>query len=177
MITFTFSERDIEDILSKECSKFLGVKFLARQLSIPVGIIDLLVASKINAGIYYVVEIKKGLLDPSAYVQVLRYSKWLNSEYSKEGKRRFIPVLVGEHLSPSLDTLVDFFEDDYWSIRRLHQPLYRLFKIDPVRGISFDYSSTSQQSVKPGELEYCHISAKCEEADYLAYRVYQAEVS
>lgn len=177
MISYTFSERDIEDILSLNCQKFLGVRYLARQVATPVGIIDMIAIGRAGAGIYYVVEIKKGLLDPAAYVQVLRYSKWLNSEYSKQGKRRFIPVLVGEHLSPSLDTLVEYFEDDYWSISRLQQPLYRLFKIDPIAGISFDYSGTSQQSVKPGEIGYCHISAKCEEADYLAYRAYQTEVS
>src|SRR5580698_6293371 len=111
-IQLVCTEKDIEDILEQHCERMLGIKFLARQFRTTVGVVDIIAKHPYIPGVYYVVEIKRDILDPVAYIQALRYAKWLNSERSKIGKRKFIPVIIGEQLQSTLNFLCQHFDHE-----------------------------------------------------------------
>jgi len=88
-------EQDVETCSNKTQDHYLGVKYVTRQMRTPVGVLDVLARHPECPVVHYVIEIKKGTIDSAAYVQVLRYAKYLNSERSKDGRRLFVPVLIG----------------------------------------------------------------------------------
>lgn len=149
MIKIDCKESDIEDILAKHLDEKLNIKYLDRQYRTPVGIIDIIAKSHTDKNCYYVIEIKNGTLGSDAYAQVLRYCNWMNSEESKDGKRYFIPLLIGDFLSEQLNHLCDYFDDDGgYGRHNIKDVLYRCFKFDPMTGISFNYHSTTQMECK-----------------------------
>jgi hypothetical protein len=178
-IQFNCSERYIEDVLANNCEHFLDLKFIARQFQTDVGIIDLIARHPEDRESYFVIELKRGVIDPQAYVQVVRYANWLNSEYSKDGRRKFFPVLIGESLSSTLDHVCAYFDTDQClNLANIYRPSYRLFKFDPMTGISFAWFSTGQQAAadKP-QLQHCHISALSEQLEYANYSLERVDAN
>lgn len=157
MIELSYSEKDIEDILFQHSEKFLDIRAIKRQYPTKVGVVDLIAQSTSDKDVFFVIEIKKDFLDCYAYCQVLRYSNWLNSEKSKNGKRKFFPVLIGKDLSADLYHLCDYFEEDH-SLSLIYKPTYRLFHFDPLQGVSFTYVNTEQNKIVTKIHEFCHIS-------------------
>jgi hypothetical protein len=172
-IELVCDEKAIEDVLWDHCNHYLGLKPIARQYRTSVGIIDLLARHPISPNIYFVIEIKRGTLDSHAYTQVLRYCKWLNSEQSKNGQRIFFPILVGEQLSTNLDHLCNFFDvDSYSSVPAIHNVAYRLFKFDPLAGITFNYLSVSQRDAASLYFEnHCHVAQLDERASLAEWQL------
>lgn len=160
-IQLVYTEKDIEDILEQHCERMLGIKFVTRQFRTEVGIADIIAKHPDISGVYYVVEIKRGILDPDAYAQALRYAKWLNSEMSKDGRRSFIPIIIGEQLQSTLNFLCAFFDHEFQcGIANIHDVSYRLFEFDPLSGVSFSWFSKEQEACD--NLRYsrhCHITA------------------
>lgn len=158
-IQLVYTEQDIEDILEANCEHMLGVRFLTRQFRTTVGVVDVLAKHAYVPNVYYVIEIKKGTLDPAAYAQAMRYAKWLNSERSKGGKRKFIPIIIGEHLQSTLNHLCNYFDHEYQcNVSNIHDVAYRLFRFDPLRGVAFSWHSVEQAGCEALRIEcHCHI--------------------
>jgi len=138
------TEKDIEDVLCENMKEFLGLRFVARQAQTPAGVIDIIAAAK---DVFYVIELKRDTIDTHAYAQVMRYCNYLNFNKSKNGKRVFAPLLIGEHLSGELYRNVKQFEEsgENFKAYHLHIPEYALFQFNPLSGISFSYYSPAQQ--------------------------------
>lgn len=144
-IQLQYLEKDIEDLLEEDCEHYLGLKFICRQFRTPVGIIDV-IAKHPEMGTYYVIEIKQGRLTPAAYVQVIRYAKWLNSEESKNGKRLFIPLVVGRSLDDELKTICELFDkNNHHSVENVNEVSYRLFNLDPKNGVFFNCQDRAER--------------------------------
>ena len=158
-IQLSYVEKDVEDLIEQNAEHYLGIKFITRQFRMPVGIIDVIAKEKEDSRVYYVIEIKNGPIDASAYVQVVRYAKWLNSESAKHGRRIFVPVLIGNNLSYDLTAICEYF---YPGTGEFHthygRVYYRLFNFDPIRGVSFAWSSNLQKEHRDKKgYEYSHI--------------------
>ena len=153
------SEQDIEDILEEHCGHYLGLRFITRQFRTPVGIIDIIAKHPAVENSYFVIELKRHTLDASAYLQTIRYARWMNSEMSKNGKRFFTPMIIGQSLHPDLSHICDYFEiDDYPDVPTMHRLRYRLFNFDPLKGFCFDWHSTEQETASNAFLEqFCHL--------------------
>lgn len=143
-----FSEKELEDFLCKDgnLKKYLGLRFVARQVSIPpIGIIDIL-AFDWDSKSWVIIELKKDLLDTSALCQglaYLNYYKYLSNH--KGNKRKFKLLLIGQNLDSSLYKNTHFFNNslsDSWDI------YYTLFSLDFASGIDFRYPSRQQQAIE-----------------------------
>lgn len=135
-IRFDISEKDVEDVLFYGMKQFLNMTPIVRQFNTPVGIID--VIAKASENVYFIIELKKDTLNASAVCQVLRYCRYMNGEHSKDGKRIFLPLIIGKNLHEELFDLVEYCEapecrglQDYGKI------FYTLYDIDPMSGFSF----------------------------------------
>lgn len=172
-IEINCKESDIEDILCEHADKMLGVKFLKRQYRTPVGVIDILAKSNVIKDCFYVIEIKNTTLNPDAYTQVLRYSNWMNKEESKDGRRYFIPVLVGRFLNENLCHLCEYFsDDDYYGRHNIRDVFYRCYDFNPISGVSFEYYSIAQKNC--GSMYsslYDHFCSIEEDLDYAKYQI------
>jgi hypothetical protein len=155
MLKIDGSEKDIEDVLEEHSERLLGLKFLCRQFRTKVGIIDIIAKDPINPHIYYVIELKRGTLDSSGYVQVLKYASWMNSEFSKGCARLFLPLLIGESLHQELHHICDYWggsgssnhsydSPSSWLLKESLSPQYRCFSFDPISGVSFNFRSERQ---------------------------------
>lgn len=133
------SEKDLEDFLVSNIQKYHpDLKIIKRQFRTACGIIDLLAKdTSLSYGnnVYVVIELKIGELDASAVCQVLRYTQYLNSEMSKNGKRFFYPLLIGSSVSEEISKLVCFYNDEY---NDTFYCMYDLFSFD-LKGINFGY--------------------------------------
>jgi len=146
----TFSERELEDFLctGKNLEKYLGLKFIARQVNIaPAGIIDILAYHE-NSDIWVIIELKKDLLDLSALVQGLSYlrfyqstKKYITDYKSFQRSRKFCLLLIGNHLDTPLHKVVKNFSDNEFSDNEI---MYSLFNINFEEGISFKFYNKSQ---------------------------------
>jgi Endonuclease NucS len=172
-IQLTYLEKDIEDLLEKNCPYYLGLKFITRQFHTPNGIVDVIAKHPENHDIYYVIEIKKDTLDSQALTQVLRYSKWLNSEYSKEGKRLFLPLLIGNSISQEIYQICEYFEpDEHCSLDSYHKILYRAFDFNPYRGVSFEYFGSLQKKYnKSLEIKHNHIQSTIDRYEIMEWKL------
>ena len=140
-IEINASEDTVEQILKDNCKKFLGLRFVDNQIQTPAGIIDIL-ARHPQSGTYFVVEIKKDTLDTHALAQVLKYTKFMNTNKTKGGKRLFVPLLVGRHLSEELNKCVYHYESD--DGHSAHDIYYTLYGFDLMEGLLFNYYASSQ---------------------------------
>lgn len=179
-IQLVYNEKDIEDILVEDCPHFIGLKYIRRQFRIPVGIIDILAKGIENRGTYYVVEIKKGKLDASAFAQVLRYSQWLTSEFSKDGRRAFIPLLIGQELGDDIVHLCEYFEpEEHPGVCYYGRVFYRLFDFCPRSGVTFTWYNNIQrryrESLVNGFHPYSRLEMDLSDAQYELYCREQAE--
>jgi len=144
-IELVYQEKDVEDLLEQDCMGYIGLDFVARQLRTAVGIVDVIAAHPEIENLKYVIEIKKGALDSSAYTQVLKYTNWLNSEESDGGKILYLPMLIGTHLTGDLPALcINFDVDEHYTVAFYNQVTYRLFSFDPKKGVCFAWCSTNQ---------------------------------
>lgn len=147
-IQITYIEKDIEDLLEEDCEHYVGLKFITRQFRTPVGIIDVIARQphyNRRFKMYYVIEIKKGTLDAAAYVQLVRYTNWLNSERSKDGNRIFVGVLIGSSLAEDLIKVCEYFDPSEHGWHTTYRKIfYRIFKFDPKRGVGFFWSNNAQ---------------------------------
>jgi len=142
-------ERDIEDFLCEDLGGYLDLHLIDRQVNTPAGIIDILAKSE---KFYYVIELKKGVIDAHALAQVLRYTNYLNDNKSKNGKRFFVPVLIGSHLADGLQRSVYYLETDNESEAFISRVFYRCFDFSPKEGIRFNFFDVTQQAYEEAHL-------------------------
>lgn len=149
-IQLQYLEKDIEDLLEKNCEHYLGLQFIKRQFRTSVGIVDVIAKhpdSSWKMPVYFVIEIKQKSLDSSSYTQVLRYTKWLNSEKSKGGKRLFLPLLIGRFLDRELRTICEYFDPGiHCGMDDINRMTYRIFNFDPHKGITFEWCDPHQEA-------------------------------
>lgn len=140
----TFSERELEDFLctGKNLEKYLDLKFIARQVNIPpVGIVDILAYSK-DSSCFVIIELKRDLLDSSAFIQGLSYLRYYQEVRSfnlihRKRSRRFALLLVGQNLSHDLIKVVSPAEYDCHFFN--YAVYYKLFSVDFQKGVNFGY--------------------------------------
>ena len=170
-IKFDVSEKDIEQYLYYNSEKFLGLNRVAQQFKTNFGIVDLIFRHPIEKNIYFVCELKKEQLDCHAYCQVIRYSQYLNANFSKDGERTFIPLLIGKNLSGELNQIVYLFDKEY--LTNPHIVRYALFGFDVFSGLSFDFYVKKQIEFEE-EIKSCGwIDAMIEKMDFLEYEKYR----
>jgi hypothetical protein len=150
MIKIECEERDIEDFLCADINKHLGLRLIGRQINTPAGIIDILAYSK-DQGVYFVVELKKNYLNAIAFVQVIRYSNYLNCNFSK-GKRVFIPMLIGMDLHDELEKSVFLYEEDNVVKTDFWKVYYTLFNFSADHGITFAWHKGNQRQYETDNL-------------------------
>ncbi len=165
------TENDIETYLCENMDKHLGLRFVGRQINTQAGIIDVLAKSKDVKELYYVIELKRGVIDAHAYVQVMRYTHFLNSEKSKDFQRVFMPMLIGNSLCPNLEKAVS-----YYSCCDLYKQIvsYRLFGFDMDEGISFAYQNSNQSEYEKNLATYTYYEQEYENI-YNLYHRYKSE--
>lgn len=160
------TEKDIEDCIAYDCNGFLGLDFIARQINTPAGIIDVLAKSREQENVYFVIEIKKDCLNAKSLCQVLRYTAYMNNQKSKDGKRLFIPLLIGQNLTDELIKCVHFYDGcvDPMNI------YYRIFSACPYKGLSFLYYNNIQREYEREYLSegtyFDQINEKIEQIEY-----------
>lgn len=152
MIKIDCLEKDIEDILESDSQLFLGLKFVARQVSTPSGVIDVIAYDKINK-VYYVVEIKNNCLDSNSFVQVHKYASYMNDRKSKGGGRVFLPLLIGRDLAVNMEKSVIHYDRNNQDRTSLSKTFYTLFSFDPIGGINFSYFNKNQYEYQTEHLE------------------------
>lgn len=142
-----FSERELEDFLceGKNLEKYLGLKFVARQVNIaPAGIVDILAYDK-STKTWVIIELKQGPLDHWALMQGMSYLNFYQSvrkySYISPHARSFGLLLIGDNLESSLDKVIDSFIKNTIRDGKI---TYSLFNLDFESGISFKYSSARQ---------------------------------
>ena len=170
-IQLNYTEKDVEDILEAHCEHYLGLKYVARQFRSSAGIVDIIAKHPEITNRYYIIELKRGTLDASAFTQAMRYSAWFNSELSKHGKRVFFPILIGEALHSDLNFLCHYFDrDEYFGLSAIYRVAYRLFDFDPLNGVTFNYHSVKQRDSRDLYAEmHCHIAAIEERLEYCEF--------
>lgn len=187
MPEINFSEKELEDFLckGKNLEKYLGLKFVGRQINTAVGIVDILACSPFKSKIFrwhneekvlgrqwYIIELKKGKIDPAAYFQVWRYKHYFDRVYNSGGSygcvRDFIPLLIGSNLDESLNYNVSHFRSSpKYETCQPTGTYYTCFDYSFDRGITFTYCSASQEKIE--EEFYEGIKDKYE-AQYDRYR-------
>lgn len=165
MIKIQAEEKDIEDILQDYCKEMLGLRFIARQIKTPAGIIDI-IARCPETKAYYIIELKKDKLDAYAFCQVMRYAYYLNNDegINKQGKRFFVPLLIGARISDELIKCVNLYEHGDVSYDRIYRPEYTLFNLDPFKGIRFDYHDSRQKKYQDDNNSYCDVNTFTQES-------------
>jgi hypothetical protein len=168
------SEKAIESLLCEVAGEQLGLRIIGRQVTTPAGTIDL-IAAPISAyfsrwnPVYYVIELKQGDIGPSALAQVLRYTRHMNAVKSKNGKRTFLPLLVGEHLRGDLQKVVTLFRGaDEHDKSNFGGILYTLFCFNARAGVSFRYRNIAQYAYENEigtETPMGHVLAELEHLD------------
>lgn len=179
VIKLEYLEKDIEDLLEIDCEHYLGLKFIARQLRTPVGIIDVIArCPNRNRKLYYVIEIKNGPINSAAYVQAVRYANWLNSELSKDGKRLFVPLLIGSTLSEEISTICEYFSHDHNWYEIYRKVFYRVFNFSAKEGVTFTWiNNVSSKYHATLKNDFNHINQLWERVDDLEaanYRLHKA---
>jgi hypothetical protein len=158
-IEINISEKQLEDFLcfGKNLEKYLGLKFIARQVQIPpIGIIDILAFHK-DSNSWVIIEIKKGNLDESAFCQLYSYLNFYRQTKSFidtghfQRKRRFVGLLIGRHLDDKLIKVVSL-KDDYFN----QDISYLLYNFDLAKGLEFAWYNKNQKNIEDAlfELNY-----------------------
>lgn len=132
-IKIQFNEEDLKKYLIKNISKhYPNFKVIAEEYPVPDGRIDLLCKNTDEDDTYVVMELKQNNITNDSLAQVLRYTQYMNNEQSKNGKRRFFPLLIGQnlqdeknHLQKLLKVYEGYFYDNFICY-------YNLFSFDIV---------------------------------------------
>lgn len=149
-ININLSEKELEDFLCSDnnLEKYLSLKFIARQVSIPpIGIIDILAYHK-ESKCWVIIELKKDSLDTSAFCQLSSYLNYYRKtksfidvkNFHKE--RKFCGLLIGSSLDINLIKCVDYSDFS------CHVITYRLFRFTLENGIKFSYCNPEQLSLQ-----------------------------
>lgn len=158
----TFSERELEDFLctDKNLEKYLGLKFVARQVNItPIGIVDILAYHK-ETKIWVIIELKKGGLDPNSFCQIHSYLNFYKQTKSLievkdfRRERKFSGLLVGDSLDNNLHKCVRFYSKEGEWIDE-GQINYCLFGLSFANGIGFTYYNKSQSIIQEKLQDIC----------------------
>lgn len=154
-------ERDIEDYLCQtgRLEKHFGLTFIDRQIRIEnFGILDILAYNKFTK-CFVLIELKRDVLDATAYFQLERYGKAFSAKYH----RKFQKLLVGKSLDALITHGVEYFDagDHY---RETTQ--YRLFNADLDKGVCFNYQSTHQENEAD---KICDLAIKGEQKEYIRW--------
>jgi len=138
------NEKDIEDILCRHMDEFLGLRYVGRQINTPAGVVDILAKSP-EKRVFYIIELKRGEINASAYAQVMRYCHYFNYNKTRCGRRIFAPLLIGDHLAGEMQKNVKIYEQNGEGYSpSCPVPEYTLFQFNPLSGISFSYQSPTQ---------------------------------
>ncbi len=156
---FQFTEEQLEDYLYENIEKHYDMKVIKRQFKIPKGRIDILAKSNKDKNLYYVIEVKTGNIDANSVCQVFRYSNYLNSELSKNGKRVFVPLLIGRNLSSENNHIIYLLNhfDGALSSSFVEQNkiYYSIYNID-FSGIRLDYFYKKNEEYMSGAFQECY---------------------
>lgn len=155
--TINLSENDLETFLVDKIPQTWELKIIKRQFHIKGGIIDILAKDKETNSVYWVIEIKTGEITPDSVCQVLRYTQYMNSEMSKEGKRFFYPLLIGKSLSRDqsnghLYKLLKVF-DGY--VDRAFYVFYSLYHIG-IDGIELNWYDKDNEEFMTNSYDSCY---------------------
>jgi len=143
-----FSERELEDFLctDKNLEKYLGLKFIARQVQIsPAGIVDILAYHK-PSNHFIIIELKKDLLDVNALIQGISYLRYYQELRSfnyvhRRKSRNFSLLLIGQNIDVGLiKTTNRYCKDETFENNKIY---HSLFGIDFDKGISFEFHNSS----------------------------------
>lgn len=142
-ITINFDEKDIEDFLCTEdhLEKYLGLKYVNRQVNIDKFFIDILAYSP-REKCFYIIELKKDELNAKAFVQALKYHKLMS--YAYKHKHKFKVLLIGKNLNEDLHYLTTLF--DYPPNKR--DFLYILYSYTFENGIAFNTYNIAQAEIQ-----------------------------
>lgn len=159
-ININLSEKELEDFLcsNNNLEKYLGLKFIARQVSIPpVGIIDILAYHK-ESKCWVVIELKKDLLDASAFCQLSSYlnyykktKSFINYKYFQR-ERKFCGLLIGSNLDENLYKCVNLYNsyNEYIDDSLIN---YCLFSATSENEIEFIWYNSDQQNIENSLVE------------------------
>lgn len=155
-IEINFLEKDIEDYLCEpdNLMKHFNLRFVARQVEIFGFRIDILAYNEAEKS-FYIIELKKDILDAKAFTQVYKYYKLMNVKYNynkKNNYHNFKMLLIGQHLSSELVGVLNNYS-------RYSEPsscalLYSLFNYDFDSGISFSWYSKEEREFSNNLREY-----------------------
>ncbi len=148
-IEINISEKQLEDFLcfGKNLEKYLGLKFIARQVQIPpAGIIDILAYHK-QSKCFVIIELKKDLLDANALIQGMSYLRYyqevrkinyltISQSFGRPRKRNFLLLLVGKNLDNNLTKIIEHLCDQELKDNKIY---YKLFGLNISSGINFDF--------------------------------------
>lgn len=139
-ISVNISEKELEESLLKKIPEYYPVKIIKNQYETNSGIIDILAKSTEEENVYFIFEIKVKELTTDSVCQVLKYTQYMNSEKSKNGKRRFYPVLVGRNLEhkTSNDNLFRLVKKFNGFSDNIFYVQYFLYEIG-LKGIELDW--------------------------------------
>ncbi len=169
---FQFTEEQLEDYLYENIEKHYDMKVIKRQFKIPKGRIDIIAKSNKEKDLYYVIEIKTGDIDANSVCQVLRYSNYLNSELSKNGKRVFVPLLIGRNLSNENNHIIyllnHFDEASSSCFVEQNKIYYALYGID-FSGIRLSYFNTENEEYMSSNFQECY--SRIEDLDLRNYQL------
>jgi hypothetical protein len=170
-IEINISEKQLEDFLcfGKNLEKYLGLKFIARQVSIPpAGIIDILAYNK-QSKCFVIIELKKDLLDTSALIQGMAYLKYyqdvrklndfknyFKKEFgeTKNRKRSFSLLLIGKNLDNNLIKIIDYLDEQELQDNKIY---YKLFGLNILSGIDFNFYNQNQENYNDALMEQMHL--------------------
>lgn len=113
----SFLEKDIEDFLVDIQQAIIVngviVEIIKRQVTINGGVIDCVGIGEDNC--IYILELKKGIIDSKALVQLLNYMDYV-TEYQKSAKeeREIKGVLIGENISYQMQSALKFLNNVYF---------------------------------------------------------------
>ena len=155
-ININLSEKELEDFLcsNNNLEKYLGLKFIARQVSIPpVGIIDILAYHK-ESKCWVIIELKKDSLDALAFCQLSSYLNYYRKtksfiDYKNfQRKREFCGLLIGQNLDSNLVKCVNYYAGINCDIIN-----YRLFSATLENGIQFTWRNSEQMDIENSLVE------------------------
>ena len=142
-----FTERELEDYLFNDNALHdnLHIRPVARQVRTPNGVIDIVGINTVTNE-WYVIELKKDILDASAFFQVEKYWHYMNMTKP----RQFHKLIVGQRLHQDLHHAVSLYDmvDDTTSHFRTKYALFGMTFDDPI---SFSWRDTAQVAISKGE--------------------------
>ena len=164
LIDSGIKESEIEDHLEKcLCSHYGNIGVVWRQKTLPCGRLDLLIrdfnlSSWPKDGsivrFYWVIELKRDIIDSKTLTQALRYTTYLKKHYGEKTtvcngtkrkiKRIFMPLLIGSKISDDLLYAVPHKEKYFDIVGETYEPCayHDLFEVTLEEGLSLGWHRT-----------------------------------